>query len=112
LQLVPGLEAGRPGDTLPVAVVFVMDECVGCRELEENVFSGEDVAWEAERFVTARANLSAPEIDAERFRDEHGASAAPVVLFVDTAGTVRYDLTVSGGSIRPEDFLRRMREVR
>ena len=96
----------------PAMIDFVIDDCVGCRELEEHVFSREDVAREAERFVAVRVNLSDPAVDATRFSDEDGVSAAPVVLFVDTAGSVRYDLRVTGGSIRPEDFLRRMREVR
>ena len=96
----------------PAMIDFVIDDCVGCRELEENVFSREDVAREAERFVAARVNLSDPDVDAAKFSREHGVSAAPVVLFVDSAGKVRYDLRVTGGGIRPEEFLRRMREDR
>ena len=104
--------SGARASGRPAMIDFVIDDCVGCRELERNVFSREDVAAEAERFVPVRVNLSAPEVDAKRFSDEYGVSAAPVVLFVDASGEVRYDLRVTGGGIRPEEFLRRMREVR
>jgi thiol:disulfide interchange protein DsbD len=95
----------------PVMIDFVSDNCPACVELANEILSREDVAREAERFVVVRVNVdrsTAPEEELDRLR----VLGTPTVVWIDSAGDVRYDLTVTGADISPGEFLRRMREVR
>jgi len=96
----------------PAMIEFVLPNCPGCRELEERVFSREDVALEAERFVRVRVDLSAPQVPVEEIRSRYRVFGAPAVVWIDSAGAVRYDLTVTDGQVPWELFLERMRLVR
>ena len=109
----------------PVMIDFVLPNCSGCRQLEENVFSRDDVAAEAKRFVTVRVDLAAAPFSAARAEPDVPAAPVPVdelkvryrifgapsVVWIDTSARIRHDLTVADGGVAPEEFLRRMRAV-
>jgi thiol:disulfide interchange protein DsbD len=99
-------EAGRP-----VMIDFVLPNCAGCRQLEEEVFSREDVAEEARRFETVRIDLADPPVPVERLKEEYRVFGAPTVVWLDSSGRIRHGLTVADGATPPEAFLERMREV-
>jgi thiol:disulfide interchange protein DsbD len=97
----------------PVMVDLVRTNCSGCRQLERDVFSRDDVAAEAERFARVKLNIDhtdVPREDLDRLRGGNPL-VAPMVVWINGSGRVRHDLTVIGGDVAPEEFLRRMREV-
>jgi len=109
----------------PVMIDFVLPNCSGCRQLEENVFSRDDVAAETERFITVRVDLAAAPVSAARaepdvpaapvpvgeFKATYRIFGAPSVVWIDTSARIRHDLTVADGGVAPAEFLRRMRAV-
>ncbi|MHC4200503.1 MAG: protein-disulfide reductase DsbD family protein [Planctomycetota bacterium] len=95
----------------PVMIDFVLPNCSGCRQLEENVFSRDDVAAEAKRFVTTRVDLAAAPVPVEELKARYRIFGAPSVVWIDTSARIRHDLTVADGGVAPEEFLRRMRAV-
>jgi thiol:disulfide interchange protein DsbD len=96
----------------PVMLDFVKPNCPGCRELEHNVFSREDVARESEAFVRVRVDINDPPVPVEELKDAYGIEGAPTVVWLDGDGKPMHDLTVADGGIAPEEFLRRMREAK
>ena len=87
-------------------------EAIFARELEEHVFSRDDVADEAKRFVRIRLDLADPPVPVEELKQQYRVFGAPAVVLIDSAGNVRYDLTVTEGTIAAEEFLRRLRQVK
>jgi thiol:disulfide interchange protein DsbD len=93
----------------PVMVFFSLPNCEGCRELDRDVFSQEEVAREAGRFVSIHVDLAEENVRdlARRLR----ADKAPTVAWIDSAGGERYGLTLEGSDITPGDFVELMRQV-
>jgi len=99
--------AGRP-----VMLDFVKPNCPGCRQLEHEVFSRDDVAEEAEAFVRVRVDIADPPVPVSELKDLYGIQGAPTVVWLDAEGNMRKDLTVSDGGIGWREFLRRMGEAK
>jgi len=99
--------AGRP-----VMLDFVKPDCPGCRQLEHEVFSRDDVAEEALAFVRVRVDINDPPVPVSEFKGLYGIQGAPTVVWLDAKGKMRVDLTVSDGGIGWREFLRRMREAK
>jgi len=95
----------------PVMMFFTTETCLACHELERTVFARDEVAREAERFVAIRVDVAAPEL-ADWLLETYGVTGAPTVVWLSSAMRLRSDLTVIGSDISPEEFLRRMRDVR
>jgi len=96
----------------PVMLDFVKPECAGCRVLEHNVFSLDEVAREAEAFVRVRVDIDDPPVPKEDLKAAYGIVSAPTVVWLDRDGKPRDDLRIDDGNITPEEFLRRMREAK
>lgn len=96
----------------PVMLDFVKPNCPGCRELEHEVFSRDDVALEAERFVRVRVDIDDPPVPIVELKSRYGIGGAPTVVWLDAEGKIYADLTVADGGIAPAEFLRRMREAK
>jgi thiol:disulfide interchange protein DsbD len=99
--------AGRP-----VMLDFVKPNCPGCRELEHNVFSREDVAREAQAFVRVRVDIDDPPVPVAELKALYGIQGAPTVVWLGRDGDPRRELTVADGGIGWQEFLRRMREAK
>jgi len=99
--------AGRP-----VMLDFVKPNCPGCRQLEHEVFSRDDVAEEALAFVRVRVDIDDPPVPQQELKEAYDLVSAPTVVWLDAKGNMRKDLTVADGGIGWQEFLRRMREAK
>jgi len=94
----------------PVMIEFTGQTCPACRELESKVFSRDDVAAEAERFVSIRVDVDRPDVPGD-VPARYGVKGVPTVVWIDSRGGPLPALTVTGSDITPEEFLRRMKQV-
>jgi len=94
----------------PVMIEFTGETCPACREIESRVFSRDDVAAEAERFVSIQVDVDRPD-SPDDVIGRYGVQGVPTVVWIDRSGNVLDALTVTGSDIAPEEFLRRMRAV-
>jgi thiol:disulfide interchange protein DsbD len=93
----------------PVVVEFTGENCPACRELESTIFSREDIAAEAQRFIAIRADVSRTP---ESVLNRYAVKGVPTVVWIDSRGNTLDGLRVTGARIAPEEFLRRMRAVK
>jgi thiol:disulfide interchange protein DsbD len=101
-----GAREGRP-----VMIDFNAEWCAACKELERITFPDPAVAAELQRFVVASVDLTddgSPEY--ERLQKKYGFPGLPYVVFYDSKGKLRSELTVTGFR-KPEAFLKVLRRV-
>jgi thiol:disulfide interchange protein DsbD len=92
------------GSGRPVLVDFTAEWCIACKELEHLTFTDERVGQAASRFAAFRADVT-DERDpvVTTLRDRFGVLGYPTIVFIDSKGTERSDLRVTG-FVPPEKF--------
>ncbi len=101
-----GAREGRP-----VMIDFNAEWCAACKELERITFPDPAVSAELQRFVVASVDLTdddSPEY--ERLQKKYGFPGLPYVVFYDSKGKLRSELTVTGFR-KPEAFVKILRHV-
>ena len=94
----------------PVMVEFTGETCPACRELELKIFSREDMAAEAERFISIRVDVGRADLPGD-ILSRYDVKGVPTVVWIDSRGDMVGALTVTGSDIAPEEFLRLMKQV-
>lgn len=87
---------------------FSAEWCAACKELDRYVYPHESFAEEARRFVLVRIDDRLP--DFEKLQQRYKVTGLPTVLFVDSQGARRDDLTLTG-FVGVTDFVDVMKKV-
>jgi len=83
-------------DGKPVAIDFGAKWCTVCHELEELTFTDSKIIEEFKRFRTMKADMTKPGPKLEAIRIKYKVGGFPTVIFIDSKGKVRNDLTSIG----------------
>ncbi|MCM2281917.1 MAG: protein-disulfide reductase DsbD [Bdellovibrionaceae bacterium] len=92
----------------PVLIDFYADWCAACKELEELTFPDERVRDLSEKFALLKIDATEDSDEIRRLKQKYGVIGLPTMIFYDTSGTIRADLTVTGFE-DAETFSGRMR---
>jgi thiol:disulfide interchange protein DsbD len=103
------LALGKSGGK-PVMIDFGAEWCVACKELERVTYVDPRVRHEAQRFVSAKIDATDMSDEVSRLFTLYGIPGLPVVVFIDSAGTVLTDPRVTG-FMPPDEFLKVMARV-
>ncbi len=90
----------------PVVIEFSSRNCSACRRLEREVLGREDVKEALARFRVFRVDV----YRARGLKERFSVTATPTVVFVDSLGEWREELTAVG-FIPAEELLKRLEEV-
>lgn len=94
----------------PVLIDFSAEWCAACKELDKYVFSDDRFEREARRFVLVRVDGTRDSPELQQLYGRYRVAGLPTVVFVDAAGRVRDELTVTG-FLRPQEFVSRLQRV-
>lgn len=87
-------EAAKTGK--PVLVDFYADWCAACKELELLTFPDSRVRELSEKFTLLKIDATEDSPEVQRLKKKYGVIGLPTMIFYDTSGKVRTDLTVTG----------------
>ena len=91
----------------PVIIDFWADWCVACKELEVATFSAAEVRSFSESFVLLKFDATQTTSEFEALKKRYEIVGLPHLVFYDTSGNWRKDLTLTGFESAVH-FLRRM----
>ncbi|HCF57421.1 MAG TPA: cytochrome C biogenesis protein [Myxococcales bacterium] len=80
----------------PVVIDFYADWCAACKELAKITFVDRGFVAEAQRFVLVKIDGTDETEEIEQLYEKYGVRGLPTVLFLDSSGKVRPELTVTG----------------
>lgn len=80
----------------PVLVDFYADWCAACKELERDTFPDPRVKDLSEKFTLLKIDATLDSDEVQRLKKKYRVIGLPTLIFYDTAGIVRSDLTVTG----------------
>ncbi len=95
----------------PVMIDFGAEWCAACRELEHKTYTAPRVIEESRRFISIQVDCTRSTDAVKALKEKYGIRGLPWIVWIDSAGNVREDLTVTG-FIEPEPYLEIMRAVR
>jgi thiol:disulfide interchange protein DsbD len=94
----------------PVLIDFFAEWCVACVELEKLTFPDPRIRDLADRFTLLKIDATEDSAELQRLKKKYGVIGLPTLIFIDTSGGVRNDLTVTGFE-DAEKFSLRMKNV-
>ncbi len=100
-------KAAAKAERKPMVMDFRSDTCSVCLALERTTFRDPEVVAESRRFVMAKIDLTGNPPEAERSRAAHRVMGLPTILFFDSEGRRRDDLTLNE-YVGPKEFLARL----
>ncbi|MCK6527546.1 protein-disulfide reductase DsbD [Myxococcota bacterium] len=92
----------------PMMIDFTAEWCVACKELEHYTFTDPKVIDAARRFVPVTVDCTDPDPAVDEVKRRYGVVSLPTIVFVDSAGNPKPELTVKG-FMKADEFLQRMR---
>jgi len=94
----------------PAIIDFTADWCSVCKVLEQKTFSADPVIEKSKAFLMIRVNCTSPTEEVAALTERFKVSGLPTVVFINRAGEVISDLTVTG-FLRPAEMLARMEQA-
>jgi thiol:disulfide interchange protein DsbD len=94
----------------PVIIDFYADWCAACKELDRYVYTDARFVEEARRFLLVKVDGTRETPEIEALYEKYKVDGLPTVVFIDSRGNVRKDLTVKG-YVPPDQFVALMRKV-
>ena len=88
--------AQAKADKKPVILDFGAEWCAACRKLEKETLSASKVADALNRFVTMKVDMTRPTPPTEKLRRTYNVVGFPTLVFIDSDGKVRSDMTQVG----------------
>lgn len=94
-------------DGKPVIIDFYADWCAACLELDEFTFSQDLISNKSKEFTMLKVDATSPTEKVQALSTQYQVYGLPTIIFIDSTGTVREDLTLTGFE-EAEDFAKRM----
>jgi thiol:disulfide interchange protein DsbD len=94
----------------PAIIDFTADWCSVCKVLEQKTFSADPVIEKSKAFLMIRVNCTSPTEEVAALTERFKVSGLPTVVFINRAGEVISDLTVTG-FLRPAEMIARMEQA-
>ncbi|WP_027859071.1 protein-disulfide reductase DsbD [Marinobacterium jannaschii] len=94
----------------PVMLDFYADWCVSCIELEVVTFADENVMQALQSFRLIKVDVTANDEGAKALYKEYGIIGPPALIFYDSQGNIRTDMTYIGVA-EPQAFVQHLARV-
>lgn len=98
----PELVEQAKADGKAVIIDFFADWCAACVELDQFTFSKDIIIQKTANIVKLKVDATAPTDDVNKLSAQYKVFGLPTIIFIDTTGTVREDLTLTGFEEAPE----------
>ena len=95
----------------PVIIDFWADWCGACKELEQYTFATESFKQNSKNFVLMKFDATADSDELNRLRAKYGIVGLPTLIFYDSKGQQRVDLTTTEFIEAPE-LVKKMESLR
>lgn len=95
----------------PVMLDFYADWCVACVELDTFTFSDLAVQHALQGYALIKVDVTANDAEAKALSKAYKVIGPPALIFYDTAGTLRPELTVVG-VMSPQEFIQHIAVLR
>jgi thiol:disulfide interchange protein DsbD len=95
----------------PVIIDFFADWCVACVEMDKFTFSKSEIIEKSKEFVMLKIDATSPFEELTDWQQKYKVYGLPTMIFIDSSGRVREDLTLTGFE-EAADFAKRMDRVR